>query len=60
MPGLFICARMSLPDDVKRNPVNVEASLVFIISVNLPPGILAQVDNVQEPVLGITEETIET
>ena len=41
-------------------PVKVDAFLVLIISVDPALGLFTQVDNVQELVLGMTDETIET
>jgi hypothetical protein len=49
-----------LPLEVNKIPVRVDAFLVLIISVDPPLGLFTQVDNVQEPVLGITDDAIET
>jgi hypothetical protein len=49
-----------LPLEVNKKPVPVEAFLVLIISFDPALGLFTQVDNVQELVFGMTDETIET
>jgi hypothetical protein len=49
-----------LPLEVNKIPVKVDAFLVLIISVDPPLGLFTQVDNVQEPLSGMTEDAIKT